>query len=100
MDCISWAVKQSALYLILSLCIMTYLFSLFVTIFTLKSTVWYTFAFKASATVSRLLTHDSSEGNSNVAGVIFIDLIIIYSSLSEVVLFVVHISFVLCNLYW
>ena len=58
------------------------------TIFTFKSTVWHTFAFKASATVSRLLTYDSSRANSNVVGVIFADLIIVYSSLSEVVLFV------------
>ena len=73
---------------------MTCLFSLFVTIFTFKSTVWCTLAFKTSATVSRLLTHDLSEGNSNVAGVIFADLIMVYSSLSEVVLFLVFLWFV------
>ena len=91
MDCVSSAMLQSTLYLILSFCIMTCFFSLFVTIFTFtcKSTVWYTFAFKGSVTVSRLLTHDSSKGNSNVAGVILADLIMVYSSLSEVVLFVV-----------
>ena len=86
---VSSAMMQSTLYLILSFCIMTCLFSLFVTILTFKSSVWYTFTFKASVTVSRLLTHDSSKRNSNVAGVIFADLIMVYSSLSEVVLFVV-----------
>ena len=79
----------STLYLILTFCILTCFFSLFVTIFTFKSTDWYTFALKAPTTVSRLLTHDSSEGNSSVAGVTFLDLIMVYSSLSAVVLFAV-----------
>ena len=98
MDGVSSAVMQSTLYLILTLCILTCFFSLFLTIFTFKPTVWHTFASKASTTVSRLLTHQSSKGNSSVAVVIFAELVVVYSPLPEVVF--CGISFGFRNLYW